>query len=132
MSFLQAHEYELGLGNTYIINFDNLGKGSLRYITGEGMLVVYPSSPELVCIAEGLTSEQKFSDVRPHVYRLASLDALVASTRGYKTLSIMGLGADDGIAHWHWPTDILENVDFSLSEKAADFALGMISALDKK
>ena len=129
-SFLQTHEYELGLGKTYFINFDNLGSGSLRYITGEGMLKVYPSSPELICIAEKLATESQFADVRPHVYRLASLDALVASSRGYKVLSLMGLGPADEIPHWHWPTDTIENVDVLLAEKAADFALGIVSAMD--
>ena len=94
------------------------------------MLKVYPSSPELICIAERLTTEPRFADVRPHVYRLASLDALVASSRGYKVLSLMGLGTADEIPHWHWPTDTLENVDGSLSEKAAHFACGIVSALD--
>ncbi len=130
LSFLHAHEYELSLGTTYFINFDNLGSGSLRYITGEGMLRIYPSSPELVCIAEALAQRGEFADVRPHAYRLASLDALVASSRGYKVLSLMGLGAADEIPHWHWPTDTLAHVDFSLSEKAADFALGIVSGLD--
>jgi hypothetical protein len=131
-SFLRVHEYELGRGATYFLNFDNLGDGTLRYITGEGMLKIYPAAPELICIAEALTAEEKFADVRSHVYRLASLDALVPASRGYKVLSLMGLDSSDRIAHWHWPTDTLENVDFSLSEKAADFAGGIVSALEAK
>lgn len=130
-AFLDAHRYEIDHGTTYFINFDNFGNGSLRYITAEGMLDVYPSSHELVCIAERLASEEQFADVRPHVYRLLTLDALAASSRGYKVISLMGLDADDGIPHWHWPTDTLENVDFSLPERAAEFASGMVSAMDK-
>lgn len=130
-AFVHAHQYEMNHGTTYFINFDNLGDGSLRYVTGEGMLKVYPSSPEMICIAERLVSEEEFNDVRPHVYRLAALDALVASSRGYKTLSLMGLDESDGINHWHWPTDTLENVDFSLSERGAEFALRIVAALDK-
>ena len=130
-AFLRAHQFELSPGTTYFINFDNLGKGSLRYITGEGMLNVYPSSPEMICIAERLASEDEFVGVRPHTYRLAALDALVASSRGYKTLSLMGLDEKDGIPHWHWPSDTLDNVDFSLSERAVDFAIGITSAMDR-
>ena len=130
-AFMRAHQYELARATTYFINFDNLGSGSLRYITGEGMLKVYPSSHELICIAERLVSDGGFADVRPHVYRLAALDALVASSRGYKVLSLMGLDEADGIAHWHWPTDTVENVDFSVADRAAEFALGVTSALDK-
>ncbi|UCD56820.1 MAG: M28 family peptidase [Candidatus Hydrogenedentota bacterium] len=132
VSFMRAHRYELTPGTTYFINFDNLGKGSLRYITGEGMLRVYPSSAELICIAERLVAEQGFADVRPHVYRRAALDALVASSRGYRVLSLMALDETDDIVHWHWPTDTIENVDFSVAERAADFAMGIASALDKQ
>jgi hypothetical protein len=130
-AFMDAHQYEIGSDTTYFINFDNLGNGSLRYITGEGMLRVYPSSPELTCIAEGLTVRRKeFADVKPHIYRLASLDALVASSRGHKVLSLMGLDETGNIGHWHWPTDTLANVDIVLAEKGADFALAIVSALD--
>jgi hypothetical protein len=130
-AFMRSHQYELSAGTTYFINFDNLGKGALRYITGEGMLSVYPSSAELVCIAEGLTDEQRFADVRPYVYRRATLDALVASSREYKVLSLMALDETEGIAHWHWPSDTIHNVDFSVSEKAADFAGCIVATLDK-
>jgi hypothetical protein len=129
-SFMQAHQYELNPATTYFINLDNLGKGQLRYITGEGMLTVYPSSAELVCIAERLASEERFSGVGPHVYRLATLDALVASSRGYKVLSLMALDHSGNIAHWHWTTDTLENVDSAVAEKAADFAYGIVSILN--
>ncbi len=131
-AFMRAHQYEINKDTTYILNFDNLGSGSLKYVTGEGMLKVYPSSSELICIAERLASEDEFKDVKPHIYRLASLDALVASSRGYKALSLMGLGESGGIAHWHWPTDTIENVDFELAEQGVRFALRMASALDEQ
>ena len=83
-------------------------------------------------MAEKLTSEEEFKDVRPHAYRLATLDALVASSRGYKVLSLMGMDESDGIPHWHWPTDTMENVDFELPEKGARFALGLVRAMDEK
>lgn len=130
-TFLQAHQYELSARTTYFINFDNLGSGSLRFITGEGMLRVFPSSPELVAIAEKLREEDEFKDVTPYIYRRATLDALVASSRGYKTISLMGLDERDGIAHWHWPTDVIDNVDVSVAEKAAAFAQAVLSKLDE-
>jgi hypothetical protein len=131
-AFMRAHQYEIDHGTTHFLNIDNMGGGSLRYITGEGMLKLYPSCPEMVSMAEKLTSKEEFKDVRPHAYRLATLDALVASSRGYKVLSLMGMDESDGIPHWHWPTDTLENVDFALSEKGARFALGLVRAMDEK
>jgi hypothetical protein len=130
-AFMRAHQYEIDRDTTYFINMDNLGGGSLRYVTGEGMLKVYPSSTEMVCIAEKLASLEEFSGVEAHEYRLATLDALVASSRGYKVLSLMGMDEGDGIPNWHWPTDTLENVDFALAEQGADFASRVVSALDE-
>ncbi|RJP72741.1 MAG: M28 family peptidase [Candidatus Abyssobacteria bacterium SURF_17] len=131
VAFMRAHQYELSPGTTYFLNFDNLGKGSLRFITAEGMLRMYSSSPEMVCIAEGLATEKHYADVRPCEYRRATLDALVASSRGYKVLSLMALDEADNIAHWHWPTDTIENVDVSLTERASEFALDITRSLDK-
>jgi hypothetical protein len=130
-SFMRSHQYEINRDTTYFLNLDNLGGGSLRYVTGEGMLKVYPSSPEMICAAERVAADEEFKDVRPHVYRLAGLDALVASSRGYKVLSLMGLDESDGIPNWHWPTDTPDNVDFSLADKGAEFALRIVSAMDE-
>jgi hypothetical protein len=43
----------------------------------------------------------------------------------------MGLDESDGIPNWHWPTDTPENVDFSLADKGAEFALRIVSAMDE-
>jgi hypothetical protein len=129
-AFLQAHQYELDPETSYFINFDNLGAGSLRYVTGEGMLRTFPSAPELVALAGNLAKQERFAGVRPLVYKLATLDALVASSRGYKTLSLIALNEEDKIAHWHWPTDTLENVDPSVAEQAAAFAGALVAELD--
>jgi hypothetical protein len=130
-SFIRSHQYEINRDATYFLNLDNLGGGSLRYVTAEGMLKAYPSSPEMICAAERVAAQEEFNDVSPHVYRLAGLDALVASSRGYKVLSLMGLDQADGIPNWHWPTDMPENVDFSLAEKGADFASRIVSIMDE-
>jgi len=129
-AFLRAHQYELNPETTYFLNFDNLGSGSLRYITAEGVLRVFPSACELVAIADRLSQREQFSGVRPYVYKRATLDALVASSRGYKTMSLMALNENDEIVHWHWPSDILENVDVSVAEKAAAFAHAVLAELD--
>jgi hypothetical protein len=130
-SFIRSHQYEIDRETTYFLNLDNLGGGSLRYVIAEGMLKVYPSSPEMIFAAERVAAGEEFKDVRPHVYTLAGLDALVASSRGYKVLSLMGLDESDGIPNWHWPTDTPENVDFSLADKGAEFALRIVSAMDE-
>jgi hypothetical protein len=129
-AFLQAHQYELDSKTTYFINFDNLGSGSLRFVTAEGMLTVFPSAPELVAAAEKLSQTQIFKDIQPHVYKLATLDALVASSRGYKTISLMALDNRNGIPHWHWPTDVLKNIDFTVAEKAAVFARTIVEKIN--
>ena len=130
-AFVRAHQYEINRDTTYFLNLDSLGGGSLRYVIAEGMLKVYPSSPEMICAADRLAKEDEFKDVSPHTYRLAGLDALVPASRGFKAMSLMGLDEADGIPNWHWPTDTPENVDFSLSEKAAEFALRIVSVLDE-
>ena len=131
LAFMENHFKELAKGNTYFFNFDNLGKGNLHYITGEGMLKIYPSSRKMVSLAEEVTSGPGFEEIRPHVYKLATLDALVPSSRGYPTLSMIALADDHSIFNWHWHSDTMENLDFNVPEKAEVFALALIRLLDK-
>ncbi len=131
LAFMERHSGELERENTYFFNFDSLGKGNLHYITGEGMLKVYPSSGKMIRLAEEVASGTGFGEISPHVYRLATLDALVPSSRGYPTLSMIALADDYSISNWHWHTDTIENMDFAVPQKAEEFALALIRLLDK-
>jgi len=90
--------------DTPVLNIDNVGAGTLYYATGEGMLGVIPFRGPLVEAASRLEGAS------PLTYTLAYFDTLPFARAGHPCLTLIRLHR--GIPpHWHWPTDIRENVD---------------------
>ncbi|MGQ9560652.1 MAG: M28 family metallopeptidase [Candidatus Oleimicrobiaceae bacterium] len=129
--FVRRHAIELPRGATHFLVFDSLGSGKLHYCLGEGMLDVCRFRGPLVELARQLTTREPFREVTPLVYRLAYTDAIVPARHGYPTLLLLATDAAGRLPHWHWPTDTLENVDFSVPELASRFALALLRRLDE-
>jgi len=53
----------------------------------------------------------------------------VPRARGYRVLSFMGLNSRGLPWPWHWHNDVLDNVDRSLVQLAAEFAWSLIQRL---
>ena len=111
---------------TYFMILEHVGAGQLHYVTGEGMLHVFPSSPALVAAAEAQAAAYGATPCR-----LATVptDALIPLTRGFKTMGIAALGPTGAPPHWHWHTDTLAQVDHNLIERATDFAEAVLRGL---
>ena len=109
---LEPQEY----AQTLVLNLDNVGRGDLRYATGEGMVKFYRYPSSVTALAQDLPVK-----AQPLEYRLAYFDTLPFVKAGIPCLTLIAL--EDGlIPNWHWPTDTLENVDLAAVERAADFA----------
>lgn len=100
-AFLRANNLS---HDTPVLNIDNVGRGTLHYATGEGMLGVVAFRGPLVEAAARLQG------ARPIVYRLAYFDTLPFARQEYSCLTLIRL--DRGIPpNWHWPSDTREHVD---------------------
>lgn len=128
--FVRRHATDLPPAATHFLVFDSLGSGKLHYCVGEGMLDVCRFRGPLVNLARELTTREPFRGVTPLVYRLTYTDAIVPARHGYSTLLLLATDAAGRFPHWHWLTDTLENVDFSVSELASRFALALLRRLD--
>ncbi|MDZ7263926.1 MAG: M28 family metallopeptidase [candidate division KSB1 bacterium] len=129
--FLKMHAEDLDKQTTYFINLDNIGSGQLHYFTGEGMLNFYRFSDDLIFVAEKSALDSTFRGIIPAKYRLAYTDAIVPARRGYHAMLLLSLDERGLIPNWHWPSDTIENVNFSLPELASDFVLEMVHNLDE-
>ncbi len=116
--------------NTYIINLDNLGIGQVKYITAEGMLHKYPSSPKLASLAEKAAAEPPALDAAGRPYTLMTTDATAALARGYKAMSIMAMTAEGLLPNWHWITDRIEHVQPQNLATARELVLRILRRLD--
>lgn len=131
--WLRAHRGELRLERTVFLNLDQVGAGTVRYSTREGLVFSYPFHPQLVEICRELAegdSDDGFG-AKPLASRLTS-DAHVARTKGYAATTISCLGALDHYAHYRQPTDTPERIDGQSVERALGFASEAIERIDER
>jgi hypothetical protein len=109
IAFLERHELEVR--DALIVNLDNLGSGSLKYITGEGMIRACPSDPELLMLSAEVCRENADLSLSPHEYRTLPTDAFAALVKGFRAMSVMAFDEEGVLPNWHWETDVVENLD---------------------
>lgn len=131
-AFLNEHQSELPVADTFLLNLDNVGKGRLHYVTGEGMLLYHNYDENLVSICADLVKRPEYSDILPLKYRRAYFDALVFTQNGYPCTTLIALDENGIIPNWHWYSDTLTNIDFAPIEMAANFTTDLIKLIDSK
>lgn len=129
--FMKTYAEDIFKKSTYFINLDNLGSGKLHYFTGEGMLNFYGFSRDLISAAESASQIKPFTDITPAKYRLAYTDAIVPASKGFQSILLLASDERGLIPNWHWPTDVIENVDLSVLQLASDFATEMVTHLSE-
>jgi hypothetical protein len=126
LDLLKRHGQELK--EALIVNLDGVGTGDLRYITGEGVIRVLPSDPELLMFSAEVVRENPGLPLTPREHRGLATDATGALIHGFRAMSVMALDADGVIPNWHWETDVVENLD----EKNLTDAEAFVDLLLKK
>ena len=125
-AFLKEHGPDLH--DAVFINLDNLGSGSLFYITREGMAKRYHSDRRLLSAARRAAREADLP-VKGREYRGLSTDATPALARGYHAMSVMAFDINGRLPNWHWATDTADNVAEANIETAVDFVSALIKEL---
>lgn len=120
--FVRTQAGRLDPAESVFLNFDAVGSGGLCYIEREGMLRSVHADPGLLeTAALAAASQERFSGITGRTFNALVCDSLVLSSRGYKVLCIQAL-TDAGVPHpWHWPNDIMENLDVDTVKLAAEF-----------
>ena len=129
LDFMKSFKDDIDKNTTYFINIDNVGSGNLHYFKSEGMLKQFKFSKDLITAAHKSAQKKEFKDVTPKKFKLAYTDALIPASRGYHSILLLAQDDHGQIPNWHWQTDTLDNIDFSLVQKTSDFAYTMIKNL---
>ncbi|GAB4302810.1 MAG: hypothetical protein Kow0090_18430 [Myxococcota bacterium] len=128
-AFGQKFFDELDPANTYFINFDHIGAGGLRYVTGEGWLTIVPYPYEMAIMADEIkNSDDRFSDVAPYTIR-SGTDGIVPARAGYKTITLTCLNENDYPPNYLWETDTREKVNDETVTLAAEFAKKLVERI---
>jgi len=114
------------------INLDNIGAGTLHYMSGEGMFPVYKASNELIAACQRVAERRPELDVKQGVYNLLSTDAMPALVRGFKAVSFLSMDKAGLLPNWHWPTDTFENIELKTVETAVAFVAELVAELGQQ
>jgi len=126
IAFLDRHA-DWSRDNTFYINFECVGGGTLHYIASEGMLgkVNYP--PLLLELARRVAAGGAFGDITP-TDLLAGTDGHVPAERRYPALSLISLEANGVPRHYHRTDDTVEGIDLGTVVRSANFAAAVAEA----
>lgn len=125
-AFLKAYEDELR--DAVIINLDNLGTGSLYWITSEGMARRYHCDRRLASSAKRVVRVEEMP-ICGRAYRGLSTDATPALARGFRAMSVMAFDINGRLPNWHWRTDTTDAVQPENLDLAAEFVTKLIRDL---
>lgn len=123
-------EYGPQLRDAYFINLDNLGTGTVKYTTGEGMLAVYPCDEYLVGVARRVSAGHPEWGIQEAVNQIMMTDANPALARGFRILSIRAEDENGLLPNWHWYTDTYDNIDPKTMEVVANFLYALVRAIE--
>lgn len=128
-AFWSQHRRQLEGRRVYVLNLEVLGSGRPVYLEGEGHLGWRSYEGELLALARELSQAPPFVDVKPLKKPPFMTDAFITARRGVPSLTIASLDRDSRVAHYHWRTDLPENIDLASVKAAYMFSHELIRQL---
>lgn len=105
---------------TWVLNLDTLGSPRLILLEGEGPVWMEDySGPEFRDLIADTARESGIA-LRRNMRARTSTDSVIPSRAGYRTATLCSMNAWKGLDHYHRPTDVPENVDYSTVESALE------------
>jgi len=128
VAFLRRHGQELR--DAFFLIPDNCGAGRPLVATLEGMLIRHRPPRELRTLATEVAAARPELNLLLGPYRAGYTDGTAALARGYRALSVLAVDERGVLPNWHWPTDVLENVEPGTVRAVEAFLLEMVRRLD--
>ncbi len=70
--------------------------------------------------------------IGPAQYRTLTTDGLALAARGHRVMGVMAFDDDGVLPNWHWPTDVIENVNGNNLEEARELVWRIIKQVDAR
>jgi len=133
-SFLRRHRKQLDPATTWVVNVDSVGRGDVRYTTAEGLAVGFDYTSRLTQLCEAIAESDAEGEKRYRVSAVAhgfATDALAARVRKLRATTITCIEPGAVVpSNYHLPSDLPAAIDRSSVDRAHDFTLAVIRALD--
>src|SRR5215204_3216560 len=134
-SFIRSHRKSLDGEATYFLVLDAVGAGGVRYEVGEGLAVTYDLDRRLVQLCEAIAAADRENGNRFAAKPLRqgfATDALPARMAKLRATAITCLSDGSLLpANYHRPDDVPKRIDRSALDRAHDFTLELVQALDR-
>jgi hypothetical protein len=131
-AFLNAHADHLGKEAYYII-LDQVGCGYLEYLTRDGLVIKRPTHPQALKLASHVAASLPEIRIKQTV-GIAYTDALVATKKGLKAITIVAVpppGSTES-THWHQMSDTPEHIEGRSLAEAFSFAWGCLTSIENE
>jgi len=113
------------------LGLEGLGSGEIVYLTRQGICAPYHPTPDLLAIAERVSTTRPELDFRAR-QMIAEDDVRTLRERGYHAIGIAGRDPQTGILpYWHRPDDTPNKVADKTMQQAAKIVLAFLEELDK-
>ena len=135
-AFLRARRKDLDRGSTYFLNLDSLGRGQVRYLTGEGLAVSFAMDRRLVELCSAIAAADREGEERFGAEPLArgfASDALPVRLARLPATTITTLEPGALVAaNYHRAEDVPGRIDPDALDRAHDFTLELVRQLDRE
>jgi hypothetical protein len=121
--WMRAHRDDIDPRRTFFVNFDSVGSGEVRYVKGEGFIVIEQHDARLVRLSESIGTG------KPHVLRLGT-DGVVPTMRGFSSITICCTDEYGRIPELHRHSDTVDKVDPAAVKRAVDFGQKLVHRID--
>ena len=126
--FMKKHKNEFDKNNTFFINFDTIGSSKLlKYTVSEGFMITQKYLPYLVSLTAKL---ENLFDIKP-IHITGHTDALIPAILGYNSINFISFNENNVPDHYHWFTDIPDNIIIHVLERCKNCSLALIDLINK-
>lgn len=123
-------EHRATLRAAAFVDLEGVGSGELVYLVREGLCWPHRPDPGLQALAERVAARRPDLGVRPAQMMMED-EVRTLRHRGYRAICIAGRDPETGtIPRWHRADDTADTVSAETLERATEFVLEMLHALD--
>jgi hypothetical protein len=134
-AFLRAHRKELERETTYFLNLEAVGRGEVRYVTGEGLALSHGMDRRVIELCDAIGSAHEVAGRSPGARPLRwgfATNALPIRLARYPATTVTTVEPGALLpASYHRLDDVPGRIDPETLDRAHAFALDLVRALDR-
>ena len=129
--WMREHASEIDPRRTFFLNIDSVGAGRVRFVSGEGFVVIYQHDARLVELGRSIAASSESADPDPYVWRVGT-DGTIPTMRGFSGITICCTDEYGRVPHYHRQSDTADHVEPEAVAAAVDFAQALVEGIDQR